>query len=279
MLRTVGAGLIPAVNMDTGYVSLLDHHTKRGVLERTKQILGGKTFLAGAYIGDRPGDTWNPDAYLRELETIQENGAIPVVFQSFGLTSQDPDLIVAAYETLAKSADQFIAFELGKLFGSFGLIYDLETYAGIMAIPQCIGAKHSSFDREQEWQRLQLRNKNRPDFKVLTGNDLAIDMVMYGSDYLLGLSTFVPDLFAYRDDLWEQGNPAFYPLNDLLQYLGSLAFRSPVPAYRHSAAQFLKLQGWITCDHTHPDSPLRPASDVDILRDIVDRCQTWREKM
>ena len=36
----------------------------------------------------------------------------------------------------------------------------------------------------------------RPDFLVFTGNDLAIDMVMYGSDYLLGLSTFAPDLFA-----------------------------------------------------------------------------------
>ena len=29
----------------------------------------------------------------------------------------------------------------------------------------------------------------RPEFMVLTGNDLAIDMVMYGSDYLLELNT------------------------------------------------------------------------------------------
>ena len=35
----------------------------------------------------------------------------------------------------------------------------------------------------------------------------------------------------------------FYALNDLLQYLGTFAFRPPVPAYRHSAAQFLKLRG------------------------------------
>ena len=76
--------------------------------------------------------------------------------------------------------------------------------------------------RELEWQRLDLRNRVRPEFKVFTGNDLAIDMVMYGSDYLLGLSTFAPDAFARRDAMWESGDPRFYELNDLLQYLGTL---------------------------------------------------------
>jgi hypothetical protein len=101
-------------------------------------------------------------------------------------------------------------------------------------------------------------------------------MVMYGSDYLLGLSSFAPDLFGYRDKLWEEGDPACYQLNDLLQYLGFLAFRLPTPAYKHSAAQFLKLQGWIACDHTHPNSLTRPTSDLDLLRDIVGRCDKWR---
>ena len=80
-------------------------------------------------------------------------------------------------------------------------------------------------------------------------------MVMYGSDYLLGLSTFAPDLFARRDALWAAGDPAFYELNDLLQYLGFFAFRPPVPAYKHSAAMFLKLRGWIA---PRPDPPGQP---------------------
>jgi len=114
-----------------------------------------------------------------------------------------------------------------------------------------------------------LRNATRPDFKVFTGNDLAIDMVMYGSDYLLGISTFAPDLFARRDALWAQDSPDFYELNDTLQYLGCFAFRAPVPAYKHSAAQFLKLRGWLASDRTHPNSPERPTSDVPILADIA----------
>ena len=115
-----------------------------------------------------------------------------------------------------------------------------------------------------------MRDEIRPEFHVFTGNDLAIDMVMYGSDYLLGLSTFAPDIFAQRDTAWAAGDPAFYELNDWLQHLGFLTFRPPVPAYKHSAAMFLKLRGQIDCDNTHPSSPTRPDSDREILRQIVE---------
>ena len=129
--------------------------------------------------------------------------------------------------------------------------------------------KHSSLKRGLEWQRLALRDRLRPDFKIYTGNDLAIDMVMYGSDYLLGLSTFAPDVFARRDAAWLAGDPAFYELNDVLQYLGQFAFRPPVAAYKHSAAQFLKLRGWIDCDAPPAGALMRPESDLEILRSIL----------
>jgi hypothetical protein len=94
---------------------------------------------------------------------------------------------------------------------------------------------------------------------------------MYGSDYLLGLSTFAPDLFAQRDAYWLSGDPACYELNDLLQYLGFFAFRSPGPGYKHTAAQFLKIRGWITTNRTHPESPNRPDTDIPILEELARR--------
>lgn len=269
--RTVDAGLSPAVNMDTGYVNLLDEATRVEVLRRTRETLGGGSFVAGAFVSDKPGAAFDGDGYKREIELIQEHGGTPVIFQSYGLVQQGPAEIVASYAELAESCDRFIGFELTQDLAPFGAVYDLQTYAGLMEIPECIGAKHSSFRREPEWERLQLRDEKRPDFRVFTGNDFAIDMVMYGSDYLLGLSTFAPDLFARRDACWEQGDPAFYELNDRLQYLGQFAFRRPGPAYKHSAAQFLKLRGWIGSDRTHPRSPERPDSDVEVLREIGQR--------
>ena len=269
--RTAEAGLVPAVNMDTGYVNLLDDATRLTALAKTRETLGGREFVAGAFVGDKPGTPFNLDGYAARIAEIQEAGGTPVIFQSYGLVEQDPALIVTAYEQIGRLCDRFIGFELTQDLAPFGAIYDLETYAGMMDVKQCIGAKHSSFHRIPEWERLRLRDRRRPDFHVYTGNDFAIDMVMYGSDYLLGLSTFAPDLFAKRDRLWEEGDPAFYELNDQLQYLGTFAFRTPGPAYKHSAAQFLKLRGWINADRSHPAAAQRPASDVEVLREIGHR--------
>jgi dihydrodipicolinate synthase/N-acetylneuraminate lyase len=172
-----------------------------------------------------------------------------------------------------------LIFELGEMFAPFGQIYDLQTVRELMEIPQITGMKHSSLSRELEWQRLDLRDEVRPDFMIYTGNDLAIDMVMYGSDYLLGLSAFAPEAFAARDALWAAGDPSFHELNDLLQYLGCFAFRPPVPAYKHSAAQFLKIRGRIKSDQPHPRAQRRPESDLEILRHISERLDSLMDRL
>jgi dihydrodipicolinate synthase/N-acetylneuraminate lyase len=269
--RTLETGLIPAVNMDTGYVNLITAEERRQVLAETRILAAGREYVAGAFVGDAAGSSFDLDAYRRAIDEIHEHGGTPVIFQSYGLTSLDGGRLVDAYRSIARHCPRFIGFELGTMFAPFGRIYDLDAYAGLLAVPECIGAKHSSLSRKLEWQRLRLRDEKRPDFMVLTGNDLAIDMVMYGSDYLLGLSTFAPDLFGKRDAMWAAGDPAFYELNDLLQYLGFFAFRPPVPAYKHSAAQFLKLRGWLKSDEPHPQGMRRPESDVEVLREIVTR--------
>jgi dihydrodipicolinate synthase/N-acetylneuraminate lyase len=272
--RTLAAGLVPAVNMDTGYANLIDEPTRVRVLEETQRLCEGRMFVAGAFVGDRPGAAFARDQYLQQIESIQQHRGTPVIFQSFGLTGlSDPDLI-GAYRELGRHSDRFIGFELGTMFAPFGKIYSLDFYREWIQIPQCLGAKHSSLDRQLEWQRLAIRDEVRPDFRVLTGNDLAIDMVIYGSDYLLGLSTMAPDLFAMRDRMWEAGDAEFFHLNDWLQYLGNFAFRVPVPAYKHTAAQWLELRGWIASSKTHPNSPTRPDSDVAILQTLLDEVTT-----
>lgn len=273
--RTLAAGLIPAVNMDTGYINLLDEPTKAEVLSRTKSITAGQQFVAGAFLADEPGAAFNADEYLRRMHDIEAAGGTPVIFQSYGLTQQSDDDIVDAYRQLSKGCDSFIGFELGTIFLPFGKIYSLDVYRELMNIQKCIGAKHSSLERELEWQRLKLRNEVRSEFMVLTGNDLAIDMVMYGSDYLLGLSSFCPDLFGIRDRMWADGNSQFYQLNDVLQYLGFFAFRMPVPAYKHTCAQLLHLRGMIATNLTHPQAQKRPESDLPILEAIQEQLSAY----
>ena len=113
----------------------------------------------------------------------------------------------------------------------------------------------------------------------MTGNDLAIDLVVHGVDYLLGLSTFDPEAFAARDAAWAAGDEArFWELNDLLQYLGQFSFRAPVPAYRHDAAMYLHLRGLARLGRHPPALPRRPASDRDVLADIAARMDLLLER-
>jgi len=267
--RTAGAGLTPAVNMDTGFVQILDEATRDRVLEVAAANSDG--FVAGAHLDDRAGDRFDLEGYRRQIDRIVARGGLPMVFPTHGLTALDGEGWVDAHATLAKQCDRFLAFELGPMFVPYGRIYDLDAYRGLLGIDACVGAKHSSLDRMPEWERLAARDEARPDFMVLTGNDLAIDMVMYGSDYLLGLSTFAPDRFAERDRMWATGDPGFFELNNLLQELGDFTFREPVPGYRHDAALFLELRGWIGSSRVPDGVTLRPDADVDVLRDIAER--------
>ena len=272
--RTFDVGLTPAVNMDTGYVQLLDEPLRRQALEIAATSTGG-SFVAGAYCPDVSGDAFDAAAYARAVDQIQNVGGTPVIFPSHGLNALDPEAWVEAHRSFEKSCDRFIAFELGEMFVPFGRIYPPSAYEALLQVPSCIGAKHSSLSREKEWTRLDIRDRVRPDFHVFTGNDLAIDMVMYGSDYLLGLSTFCPEHFARRDALWREGDPRFYALNDLLQYLGMFAFRPPVPAYRHDAAMFLHLQGKAASSEPYPGCPRRPDSDLEVLRQILEQLESF----
>jgi dihydrodipicolinate synthase/N-acetylneuraminate lyase len=270
VVRTRDAGLTPALNMDTGYVQLLAPEDRERVLDVAQRATGGD-FVAGAYVADEPGAPFDADAYLTAADAIARRGGTPVIFPSHGLNALTDPAWVDAHAQLAARLDRFIGFELGAMFVPFGRIVGLDAYRGLMELPQCIGAKHSSLSRQLEWDRLALRDATRPDFHVFTGNDLAIDMVMYGSDYLLGLSTFAPEEFARRDRLWRNGDPAFYELNDVLQYLGAYTFRAPVPAYRHDAAMWFELRGWAATDATPLGAQRRPDADRDVLWTLAER--------
>jgi dihydrodipicolinate synthase/N-acetylneuraminate lyase len=267
--RTWAAGLRPAVNMDTGYVNLISPDDRQRVLRETADLARGRSFVAGAFIEDEAGDPVR--LYLRHVRAIRHAGGTPILFQSTALTSRDDAGVYQVYEGVAAEGGPMLAFELGRMFAPFGRIYSDDLFARILDLEPFVGAKHSSLERTIEWRRLAQRDRHRPEFAVYTGNDLAVDMVFYGSDYLLGLSTFHVEAFALRDRLWRAQDARAWQINDLLQYLGQLTFRAPVPAYKHSAAQFLKLRGLIDADAPHPRGTRRPASDLPLLEDIAAR--------
>jgi dihydrodipicolinate synthase/N-acetylneuraminate lyase len=283
--RTAEAGLVPAVNMDTSYGPNLDPATRRRVLAVTAEAVGdrepvpGWRFVGGAHVdggaagatvtGGRPG--LDLAGYKAACVEVAERGGVPIVFPSAGLAALADGEVAPAHAEIAGAVDRVLGFELGVQFHPHGRIWTLETYGEVLQIPQVVGAKHSSLRRAPEWARLALRDARRPDFLVLTGNDLAIDMVRWGSDYLLGLSAFAPAAFARRDRLWAAGDRRALEVDAALQALGALAFRDPVPAYRHDAALVWHRRGWAPSAQVHPASPTRPPGEAELLATLLDR--------
>lgn len=273
--RTWKAGLTPAVNMDTGYTNLLSPAERSDILGLVSSLARGRRFIAGAFIEDQDGDPAR--LYRITCAAIACAGGTPILFPCSSTQPMSGSALVDVFRSVAAECDEFLGFELGQMFVPFGRIWDLDTFQRLLEIPQLKGAKHSSLSRELEWERLAVRDRERPDFRVYTGNDLAIDMVQWGSDYLLGLSAFHVEAFAARDRLWAAGDSRFHELNDWLQYLGMLAFRPSVPAYKHSCAQFLHLRGLIRTSEPHPHNQRRPDSDLPLLESIAHRLESLVE--
>jgi dihydrodipicolinate synthase/N-acetylneuraminate lyase len=261
--RTRAAGLDVAVNMDTGFGDLLAAREREAVLDTTRHVLGaGQVFYAGAF-ADEHGN------YRAALAAVERHGAVPVIVQCRAMHALPPGDKAAFYRRICADCARALAFELGPVFAPHGEIWDDETFTRIIEVPRLVGAKHSSLDRGLELRRLAARDRLRPDFLVYTGNDLAIDMVAYGSDYLLGLSTFAPEDFAARDRAFARGHVEFLARDDALQHLGNVGFRAPIPAYKHSAAQYLHITGHLEGDAIHPRAPRRPGSDRVLLFDCA----------
>lgn len=270
LIATQRAGLMNAVNMDTGYVNYLTEAQKQNVLRWTRDALGKEVaFVAGAYIEGLDGDIVS--LYRQQIDQISAVGGIPILFQTARLKGHSGRELAAIYQAVCRDHAQVLAFELGSMFAPSGEIFTQDTIRHLMDISEIKGMKHSSLDRLIELERLALRDQHRPDFRIYTGNDLGINMIEYGSDYLLGLATFAPEKFAERDRMWEAGSREYYQLSDSLQHLGNIAFRAPLPGYKHSAAVFLHQLGRIPSDSTHPRNPQRPRWEREILSDCARR--------
>ncbi|MDX1679111.1 MAG: dihydrodipicolinate synthase family protein [Akkermansiaceae bacterium] len=268
--RTTEAALGCAVNMDTGYANYLTAAERTEVLGWTQGVIDGRRdFVAGVFVEGMEGDL--VDLYRRQMDEIVSFGGTPILFQTTRFHDWPAERIVELYAKVCEGHESVFGFELGRMFAPNGMIYDEQTFRGLMRIPALKGIKHSSLDRGLELRRLEIRDELRPDFMIFTGNDLGIDMIEYGSDYLLGLAAFCPEKFALRDQYWLDGDERYHELNDALQHLGNVGFRAPVPAYKHSCAVFQHLLGRIPSPEPHPKCPRRPDWEAEILEDCAKR--------
>src|SRR5271163_2973884 len=123
LTATHRAGLMNAVNMDTGYVNYLSDAEKLVVLGWTREALGdGGPFVAGAYIEGRDGDV--VALYRQQMDAIVKAGGIPILFQTARLHGKTSKEKVETYQAACLGYGHVLGFELGRMFAPNGEIFD-----------------------------------------------------------------------------------------------------------------------------------------------------------
>src|SRR5262247_3498288 len=99
LVATHDAGLMNAVNMDTGYVNYLSESEKLDVLRWTQEALGkGVPFVAGAYIENQSGEIVS--LYRAQMDAIVHAGGIPILFQTARLHGRPAQEKGAVYQAV-----------------------------------------------------------------------------------------------------------------------------------------------------------------------------------
>src|SRR2546427_563695 len=101
LVATHRAGLMNAVNMDTGYLNYLTDAEKQGVLRWTRDALGKNVpFVAGAYIEDRAGDI--VALYPQQGDSLVRFGGGPIFFQTLRLRGAPACGKAAGYQSVCR---------------------------------------------------------------------------------------------------------------------------------------------------------------------------------
>src|SRR5438445_11041825 len=137
---TQRAGLMNAVNMDTGYVNYLGEAEKLEVLRWTREALGKDApFVGGAYIEGQDGEV--VALYRKQLDAIVAHGGIPILFQTSRLHGKSSAEKAGTYAAVCRGYSHVLAFELGPMFATNGEIFDEETVWRLIEIPDIRGMK------------------------------------------------------------------------------------------------------------------------------------------
>jgi hypothetical protein len=266
---TFATGLTPAVNLYGGSVERLGREQRIDVLSTAAGVARGRRFIAGT----RPTEDAAPLAvrYGRAVDAVVRQGGTPLLLPIRELVALDGDALIHLWRQATAGHRGVLVIEMAEAFETPAPLYSTDVVARLLDIGSLGGLVHASLDRGAEWARVDARDVARPDFRIYSGHERALDMVTYGSDYLLATAGAAPEAFAARDRAWRAGQPIGFEMNDALQALGALLYREPIAAARHGVLQWLQARGIVR--HATPVAgvPSRPDTDLALYREIAAR--------
>ena len=236
--RTRGAGLTPAVNMDTGYVQLLDRRRPRARARPRSAGHRRRVRRRRLRAPTSPGARVRPRRLLRARPRRSPRGRhardLPVARSQ---RARRRRLGRARTTRIGRRFDRFIGFELGRDVRAVRPDRTPSTRTtGCWRSRAASAPSTRRCRRPAEWDRLEVRDAVAPGLPRVhrqrprhRHGDVRLRLPPRPVDVRArGVRRARPAVGA--------GDPSFHELNDLLQYLGAFAFRpgARVPARRRA---------------------------------------------
>ena len=103
------------------------------VLRQTQAALAGRPFVAGAFVGDKPGSRFDRDAYsARNRRHRRHRRRRRSSFSRMDSPNKSTMTLWQPMRLRPKRVERFIGFELGSMFAPFGKIYSLDVYRALV---------------------------------------------------------------------------------------------------------------------------------------------------
>ena len=136
------------------------------------------------------------------------------------------------YKTLTESTK--LPIIIYNITGRTGVNIQTSTLKRLVNLPTIVGVKEASGNIAQMMEVIEMRDHERPDFKVLSGDDnLTLPLMAIGGDGIISVvSNLIPELIAklYRhcvNENWEEARQLHYQLLPLFK--GAFIETNPIP--------------------------------------------------
>lgn len=164
------------------------------------------------------------DMTIKETQNAEKIGADAALIVTPYYNKPTQEGLFLHYQAVAKSSD--LPIILYNCAGRTGVNMSVSTLKRLLSQPSIIGIKEASGNLAQIMDTIEMRNLERPDFKVFSGDDnLTFPIMALGGDGVISvLSNLVPEMIGQlitycKNNEWVEARALHYQLLPLFRSL------------------------------------------------------------
>lgn len=210
----------------TGEASTLTPDEKKRIIQLARNKIKAPMHLI---VGTGNAST---DLTIKETQNAEKIGADAALIVTPYFNKPTQEGLFLHYQAVAKSSS--LPIILYNIAGRTGVNMPVSTIKRLLTLPTIVGIKEASGNLAQVMDTIEMRNQERPEFKVFSGDDnFTLPVMALGGEGVISvLSNLVPEMVGQlttycKNNEWEEARALHYQLLPLFR--GIFLETNPIP--------------------------------------------------